>query len=228
MASQRFEGIKRVYTKHDVEKLRGSIKIEHTLARLGAERLWELLHAEPYIPALGALTGEAPQPKVELCKHVISCYDDNPCNSLNSWSRARRILPAGTSYRHFTGFPMLQHHQINYNICHDDFTMRKIAPSEPIICYEAVLRRPGKCLGLFTLDALLSYHLKIYQHDITHNIFSSLSHISGTQAVQQVQAGLKAIYLSGWQVAADANTALQTYPDQSLYPVDSVPKVRTA
>eukprot|EP00775_Hariotina_reticulata_P005745 gene5745-5985_t len=100
---KRWEGVSRVYTKQDVDKLRGSVKIEHTLARLGAERLWKLLHSEPYINALGALTGN--------------------------------------------------------------------------------------------------------------------------QAVQQVQAGLKAIYLSGWQVAGDANTAMQTYPDQSLYPADSVPKV---
>lgn len=49
--------------------------------------------------------------------------------------------------------------------------------------------------------------------------------VSLLQAVQMVKAGLKAIYLSGWQVAADANTALQTYPDQSLYPVNSVPQV---
>ena len=48
---------RQVYTKQDVDKLRGSIKIEHTLARLGAERLWKLLHSEPYIHALGALTG---------------------------------------------------------------------------------------------------------------------------------------------------------------------------
>eukprot|EP00882_Tetradesmus_deserticola_P000040 GHRQ01000042.1.p1 GENE.GHRQ01000042.1~~GHRQ01000042.1.p1 ORF type:complete len:417 (+),score=208.18 GHRQ01000042.1:173-1423(+) len=100
---KRWEGVSRLYTKQDVEKLRGSLKIEHTLARHGAERLWKLLHTEPYVHALGALTGN--------------------------------------------------------------------------------------------------------------------------QAVQQVQAGLKAIYLSGWQVAGDANTAMQTYPDQSLYPADSVPKV---
>ncbi|KXZ43613.1 hypothetical protein GPECTOR_85g343 [Gonium pectorale] len=99
----RWEGVKRVYSSQDVERLRGSIKIEYTLARLGAERLWSLLHTEPYIPALGAMTGG--------------------------------------------------------------------------------------------------------------------------QAVEMVAAGLKAIYLSGWQVAADANSALQTYPDQSLYPVDSVPRV---
>jgi len=95
--------VKRVFTKQDVEKLRGTIKIEHTLARIGAERFWKILHSEPFIPALGCLTGN--------------------------------------------------------------------------------------------------------------------------QAVQCVAAGLKAIYLSGWQVAADANSAFQTYPDQSLYPVDSVPKV---
>ncbi|HYG66461.1 MAG TPA: isocitrate lyase, partial [Anaeromyxobacteraceae bacterium] len=100
---QRWEGVLRRYTKGDVEKLRGSVRIEHTLAQLGANRLWELLHAEPYVPALGALTGN--------------------------------------------------------------------------------------------------------------------------QAVQMVKAGLKAIYLSGWQVAADANSAAQTYPDQSLYPADSVPNV---
>jgi len=100
---RRFEGIVRPYAKADVERLRGSVHIEYTLAKMGAKRLWELLHSEPYIPALGALTGN--------------------------------------------------------------------------------------------------------------------------QAVQMVRAGLKAIYLSGWQVAADANTAGQMYPDQSLYPVNSVPTV---
>ncbi len=99
----RWAGIKRVYSTEDVKKLRGSIRIEYTLARLGAERLWNLLHSESYVAALGAMTGN--------------------------------------------------------------------------------------------------------------------------QAVQQVQAGLKAIYLSGWQVAADANNAGQMYPDQSLYPADSVPAV---
>jgi len=99
----RFAGITRPYSQEDVEKLRGSFRVEYTLARLGAERLWELLHTEDYVHALGALTGN--------------------------------------------------------------------------------------------------------------------------QAVQQVRAGLKAIYLSGWQVAADANTAGRMYPDQSLYPVDSVPNV---
>jgi len=99
----RWTGILRPYSGEDVARLRGSIHVEHTLARLGAERLWTLLHTEPYVAALGALTGN--------------------------------------------------------------------------------------------------------------------------QAVQQVKAGLKAIYLSGWQVAADANNAGQMYPDQSLYPADSVPTV---
>jgi isocitrate lyase len=99
----RWQGIKRDYSAEDVVKLRGSLKIEQTLARRGAERLWSLLHDLPYVNALGALTGN--------------------------------------------------------------------------------------------------------------------------QAVQQVKAGLKAIYLSGWQVAGDANLGETTYPDQSLYPANSVPAV---
>lgn len=99
----RWQGIERPYAAEEVIRLRGSVKIEHTLARLGAERLWELLNKEDFIPALGAL--------------------------------------------------------------------------------------------------------------------------SGNQAMQQVRAGLKAIYLSGWQVAADANLSGQMYPDQSLYPANSVPRV---
>lgn len=99
----RWNGITRPYSAEDVIKLRGSIDIEHTLARRGSEKLWNLLHTEDYINALGALTGN--------------------------------------------------------------------------------------------------------------------------QAMQQVKAGLKAIYLSGWQVAADANIAGQMYPDQSLYPANSVPQV---
>ncbi|MGD6957520.1 isocitrate lyase [Rossellomorea aquimaris] len=100
---QRWKGVSRPYSAEDVIRLRGSIDIEHTLARHGSEKLWNLLHEEDYINALGALTGN--------------------------------------------------------------------------------------------------------------------------QAVQQVRAGLKAIYLSGWQVAADANLAGQMYPDQSLYPANSVPSV---
>ncbi len=99
----RWKGVKRPYTAAEVLRLRTSVKIEHTLATRGSERLWNMLHTEPYVPALGALTGN--------------------------------------------------------------------------------------------------------------------------QAVEQIQAGLKAIYLSGWQVAADANLAGQMYPDQSLYPADSVPAV---
>src|SRR5690242_11313412 len=100
---ERFAGIRRDYTPEDVERLAGSFRIRHTLAEIGAARLWHLLETEPFVPTLGALTGN--------------------------------------------------------------------------------------------------------------------------QAVQQVKAGLKAIYLSGWQVAGDANTAGQMYPDQSLYPVDAVPNV---
>src|SRR5499427_10951570 len=59
----------------------------------------------------------------------------------------------------------------------------------------------------------------------TEPFLPTLGALTGNQAVQQVKAGLKAIYLSGWQVAADANTAGQMYPDQSLYPVDSVLEV---
>lgn len=102
-ASPRWEGITRPYGPEDVVRLRGSVLIEHTLAKLGAEKFWKMLHEEDYVPALGALTGN--------------------------------------------------------------------------------------------------------------------------QAVQQVKAGLKAIYVSGWQVAADANLAGQMYPDQSLYPSNSVPNV---
>ena len=99
----RWAGVKRSYSAEDVVRLRGTVHVEHTLARKGAEKLWHYLHTEPFVNALGAMTGN--------------------------------------------------------------------------------------------------------------------------QAMQQVKAGLKAIYLSGWQVAADANTAGAMYPDQSLYPVDSVPNV---
>jgi isocitrate lyase len=102
-APGRFDGIRRDYSPADVARLAGSFRVQHTLADMGAKRLWQLLKTEPFVNTLGALTG--------------------------------------------------------------------------------------------------------------------------MQAVQQVKAGLKAIYLSGWQVAADANTAGQMYPDQSLYPVDAVPNV---
>jgi isocitrate lyase len=103
LPSNRWDGVKRSYTAQDVERLRGSYSIQHTLADLGARRLWDLLERKPYVNALGAVTGN--------------------------------------------------------------------------------------------------------------------------QAVQQVRAGLEAIYLSGWQVAADGNMAGEMYPDQSLYPVNSVPKM---
>jgi isocitrate lyase len=99
----RWTGVERPYTADDVVRLRGSVHVEHTLAKRGAEKLWEKMATKPYVNALGALTGN--------------------------------------------------------------------------------------------------------------------------MAMQQVKAGLEAIYLSGWQVAADANTAGTMYPDQSLYPVDSVPNV---
>src|SRR5207237_8459090 len=100
---RRWLGVIRPYSAEDIARISGSVKIEYTLARLGAERLWNLLQSESYVAALGALTGN--------------------------------------------------------------------------------------------------------------------------QAVQQVKAGLKAIYLSGWQVAADANLSGHMYPDQSLYPANSVPHV---
>ena len=104
--SPRWRGIKRGYSAEDVVRLRGSVQVEHTLARRGAEKLWKLINDEPFVNTLGALTGN--------------------------------------------------------------------------------------------------------------------------QAMQQVKAGLKAIYLSGWQVAADANIAGEMYPDQSLYPVNSVPHGRAS
>ena len=101
--STRWDGVTRIYSSGDVQRLQGSFVPEHSFARRGAEKLWQLLQTEPFVAALGALTGN--------------------------------------------------------------------------------------------------------------------------QAVQQVRAGLKAIYLSGWQVAADANLAGEMYPDQSLYPANSVPSV---
>ena len=66
---------------------------------------------------------------------------------------------------------------------------------------------------------------RLWQLLKTEPYVPTLGALTGNQAVQQVKAGLQAIYLSGWQVAADANTAGEMYPDQSLYPVDSVPNV---
>ncbi|HET6563975.1 MAG TPA: isocitrate lyase, partial [Xanthomonadales bacterium] len=64
---------------------------------------------------------------------------------------------------------------------------------------------------------------KLWRHMATEPFVNALGALTGNQAMQQVKAGLKAIYLSGWQVAADANLAGAMYPDQSLYPADSVP-----
>jgi isocitrate lyase len=102
-SSMRWAGIARPYSAEQVLRLRGSFRVEYTVARMGAERLWHLMHNEPFVRTLGAITGN--------------------------------------------------------------------------------------------------------------------------QAVQMVQAGLRAIYMSGWQVAGDNNSASETYPDQSLYPVDSVPNL---
>src|SRR5580698_6961410 len=66
---------------------------------------------------------------------------------------------------------------------------------------------------------------RLHQLLASEDAVTALGAVTGNEAVQQVRAGLKAIYLSGWQVAADANLAGQTYPDQSLYPVNSVPQV---
>src|SRR5258707_13401246 len=101
--NSRWQGVERPYSEAEVARLRGSVKLESSLARLGAEKFWRLLHTEPVVAGLGCMTGN--------------------------------------------------------------------------------------------------------------------------QAIQTVQAGLKSIYCSGWQVAGDANTAGEVYPDQSLYPVDSVPKM---
>jgi len=106
IGNPRWAGLKRGYGASDVVRLRGSVHVEHSLAKRGAEKLWRMMHERPFVNSLGALTGN--------------------------------------------------------------------------------------------------------------------------QAVQQVKAGVPAIYLSGWQVAADANDSLQMYPDQSLYAVSSVPTVVSA
>ena len=88
---------------------------------------------------------------------------------------------------------------------------------------EHVIRLRGSVQEEFTLARLGAERLRRLLAE--EEAVTALGAITGNQAVQQVKAGLKAIYLSGWQVAADANTAGQMYPDQSLYPVDSVPDV---
>ena len=66
---------------------------------------------------------------------------------------------------------------------------------------------------------------KLWKRINNDDFVNALGALTGNQALQQAKAGLKAVYLSGWQVAGDANTGMQMYPDQSLYPVDSVPAV---
>jgi len=88
---------------------------------------------------------------------------------------------------------------------------------------EEVVRLRGSVQIEYTLARRAAEKLWVMLHSGDH--VSALGALTGNQAVQMVKAGLKAIYLSGWQVAADANNACQMYPDQSLYPVDSVPNV---
>jgi isocitrate lyase len=88
---------------------------------------------------------------------------------------------------------------------------------------EAVWRLRGSVDIAYTLADVGARKLWSLLHDEPY--IAALSAVSGGQAVQQVKAGLKAIYLSGWQVAGDMNTSLETYPDQSLYPADSVPRL---
>jgi len=88
---------------------------------------------------------------------------------------------------------------------------------------EDVIRLRGSFQVEYTLAKRMSE--KLWNLMQTHEYINALGALTGNQAVQQVKAGLKAIYLSGWQVAADANLAGQMYPDQSLYPVNSVPQV---
>ncbi|HEX8008705.1 MAG TPA: isocitrate lyase [Trebonia sp.] len=88
---------------------------------------------------------------------------------------------------------------------------------------EDVIRLRGSVTEAYTLARLGAN--KLWQLLHTEDAVRALGALTGNQAVQQVRAGLQAIYLSGWQVAADANLAAQTYPDQSLYPVNSVPQV---
>src|SRR5437773_7957616 len=81
-ANPRWAGITRPYTPEDVERLRGSLRIEYTLARNGAERLWELLHGQSYLPALGAMTGNQAIQQVKAGLQAI--YVDRKSTRLNS------------------------------------------------------------------------------------------------------------------------------------------------
>ena len=85
----------------------------------------------------------------------------------------------------------------------------------------------AKCSGSVRIEYTLAKHgaEKLWNLINTEDFVNALGALTGNQAMQQAKAGLKAVYLSGWQVAGDANTGMQMYPDQSLYPVDSVPSV---
>src|SRR4030081_1740218 len=91
--------------------------------------------------------------------------------------------------------------------------------------YSDVLRLRGSLQIEYTLARLGAERLWNLLHEEAESYVPALGAMTGNQAVQQVKAGLKAIYVSGWQVAADANNAGQMYPDQSLYPADSVPNL---
>ena len=94
----------------------------------------------------------------------------------------------------------------------------------PILA-NVLIRKTGPQLQLTTSDLEIQIRTTADLGGDSGAFATTLGALTGNQALQQVKAGLKAIYLSGWQVAADANTAGQMYPDQSLYPVDSVPNV---
>src|SRR5690348_17814064 len=94
---------------------------------------------------------------------------------------------------------------------------------EMVYSAEVVVRLRGTVTGTITLARRGAERLRKLLAE--EDAVAALGALTGNEAVQQVRAGLQAIYLSGWQVAADANLAGQTYPDQSLYPVNSVPQV---
>lgn len=71
-APGRFDGVSRPYTAEDVKKLRGSVQVEHTLARLGAEKLWELFQTDEYVPALGAVSGNQVRIRCCCCSGVVA------------------------------------------------------------------------------------------------------------------------------------------------------------
>ena len=113
-------------------------------------------------------------------------------------------------------------------MCQDLPTVHADAPAP---CFEWFAHVPASSRPALPRRAQIEYTLaklgaeKFWKLLQTEPYIPALGALAGNQAVQMAKAGLKAIYLSGWQVAADNNTALQTYPDQSLYPVNSVPQL---